>query len=70
MKRIDLSVGWAFRRLRDQELHIILVEFREHLEEQGYALRSLRHYVGVAEHFGRWMHLKHYGLREVDESLI
>jgi len=70
MKRIDLSVRRPARRFRAEELDIILGEFKEHLAEQGYALSSLRHYVGVAEHFGRWMHLKQYRLREVDESLI
>ena len=70
MKRNVLSVRWPTRRLRAEELDIILGEFKEHLVQQGYALSSLRHYVGVAEHFGRWMHLKQYRLREVDESLI
>lgn len=70
MKRIDLSVSWSTRQLRAEELAIILDEFKEDLAKQGYTLRSLRHYVGVAAHFARWMRLKRYGLRKVDESLI
>jgi integrase/recombinase XerD len=70
MKRIDLSGRWSTRQSRAEELDIILNEFKAHLAKQGYALRSRRHYVGVAEHFERWMRLKGYGLRKVDESLV
>ncbi len=70
MKRIVLAGGATARRLRVEELAIILEEFKKHLIEQGYALHSVQHYVGVAEHFGWWMRCKGCRLGNVDESLI
>ena len=70
MKQIVHSRKGRGRRNTANELDIILVPFTEHLVEQGYALRSVRHYVAAARHFGRWMACKRYRMEEVSEDLI
>src|SRR6266853_6977089 len=70
MKRIVNLKNVRRRRDAPSELHIILPRFAGHLTRQGYALRSVQHYVAVAGHFGRWLASDRYPIEEVGEELI
>jgi hypothetical protein len=58
------------RKVAANKLRIISLPFSNYLAGKGYALRSIQHYSGVVDHFGRWMACRHYLVRDVSEKLI
>jgi integrase/recombinase XerD len=70
MNRIVSRTRRSRRRTAAEEFRIISEDFERHLAERGYALRSIRHYIAAARHFGRWLGCKQYCLLDVNERLI
>ena len=65
-----MAVHGCAHRLRTHPFAVFLLEYAAHLHSRGYALRTLKDYVRVVEHFTSWLHPQGLSLTAVNPDVV
>ena len=58
------------RRMAASHLGIILHAFVLDLHARGHTINCIQSYGQIAEHFSRWLAMRHLALRAIDEAVV